>query len=174
MAGGSYAGSACPCADPTPVCMNTSGGYTCGSGTAFGDPHLRVSTPGEDAVCFDVNANNGAILDLFSDNESGLQVNAQFKVSLVFFIACSSLTLFQNVHGDKKQFIKAIGFTSPRGVQVSVSPFFVEVFEDGQLYNRFNITERIDEIVFDTHVRMIPADHEQHHNKSGAHIFYYY
>lgn len=129
--------------------MNTSGGYTCGSGTAFGDPHLRVSTPGEDAVCFDVNANNGAILDLFSDNESSLQVNAQFK----------------NVHGDKKQFIKAIGFTSPRGVQVSVSPFFVEVFDDGQLYNRFNITERIDEIVFDTHVRMIPADHEQHHNK---------
>ena len=81
MSGGSYASSACPCADPTPVCMNTSGGYTCGSGTAFGDPHLRVSTPGEDAVCFDVNANNGAILDLFSDNESSLQVNAQFKVN---------------------------------------------------------------------------------------------
>ena len=89
MSGGSYASSACPCADPTPVCMNTSGGYTCGSGTAFGDPHLRVSTPGEDAVCFDVNANNGAILDLFSDNESSLQVNAQFKVNYVFLSICS-------------------------------------------------------------------------------------
>jgi len=149
MAGGAYASAACPCADPTPVCMNTSGGYTCGTGTAFGDPHLRVSTPGEDAVCFDVNTKNGAILDLFGDDESSLQVNAQFK----------------NVHGDKKQFIKAIGFTSPRGLQLSVSPFFVEVYNDGELYNRFNITERVNEIVFDTHIRMTPADHEQHHNK---------
>lgn len=149
MAGGAYASSACPCADPTPVCMNTSGGYTCGSGTAFGDPHLRVTTPGEDAVCFDVNTASGAILDLFGDDESSLQVNAQFK----------------NVHGDKKQFIKAIGFTSPRGLQLAVSPFFVEVYNDGELYNRFNITERVDEIVFDTHIRMTPADHEQHRNK---------
>ena len=60
--------------------MNTAGGYTCGTGTAFGDPHLRVTTPGEDAVCFDVNAQNAAVLDLFGDDESALQVNAQFKV----------------------------------------------------------------------------------------------
>merc|ERR1712203_443106 len=39
---GSKYGSACPCSDPTPICMNIVGGYTCGAGTAYGDPHFRV------------------------------------------------------------------------------------------------------------------------------------
>ena len=43
---GSKYGSACPCSDPTPICMNIPGGYTCGAGTAYGDPHFRVSAPG--------------------------------------------------------------------------------------------------------------------------------
>ena len=45
-AGNKY-GSACPCSDPKPICMNIPGGYTCGAGTAYGDPHFRVSAPGK-------------------------------------------------------------------------------------------------------------------------------
>ena len=48
----------------------------------------------------------------------------------------------KNVHGDKKQFIKAIGFTSPQGIQIAVTPFNVEVYEDGNLKHIYEIDQQ--------------------------------
>lgn len=144
----SYA-AGCPCSGPTPICMNIPGGYTCGAGTAYGDPHFRVTSPGQDPVCFDVNAKSGTVLDLFSDDYSSLEINA----------------LFKNVHGDKKQFIKAIGFTSPKGIQLAVTPFNVEIYEDGLLKHIYEIDQPINEVIHDTKIVMTPADLTHHHNK---------
>ena len=59
----SYAGG-CPCSEPMPVCTNTVGSYYCSSMAGYGDPHFRVTSPGETPVCLDVNAVSGSIIDL--------------------------------------------------------------------------------------------------------------
>jgi len=151
--GGAYA--FCPCSDPTPICSNTDGGYTCGIDTAFGDPHFRVTAPGEDPVCFDLDTPSGAIIDLYSDAKTSLEVNAMFK----------------NVHNGKKQFIKAIGFTSAKGLQVAVTPTSVEVYENGEEFKVYNIeTEHVDERMFDVRMIVKPAEHELHHNRHTVDI----
>ena len=111
---------------------------------------------GQDPVCFDVNSKSGSVLDLFSDNTSSLEINALFKV---FSHRCTLVQLWKtqnrsisakksiiyfvkNVHGDKKQFIKAIGFTSPQGIQIAITPFNVEVYEDGNLKHIYEIDQQ--------------------------------
>ena len=61
---------------------NISGSYWCGVNSAFGDPHFRVTSPGEDPICFDVDTESENILALFADGSSALEINAQFKVGL--------------------------------------------------------------------------------------------
>ena len=56
------------------------GSYWCGVNSAFGDPNFRVSAPGEDPICFDVDTESENILALFADGSSALEINAQFKV----------------------------------------------------------------------------------------------
>ena len=52
------------------------------------------------------------------------------------------LHFIQSVHGNKKQFIKAIGFTSPQGIQLAITPFNVEVYEDGKLKHIYEIDQK--------------------------------
>ena len=58
----------------------TLGSYWCGVNSAFGDPHFRVTAPGEDPICFDADTESENILALFADGSSALEINAQFKV----------------------------------------------------------------------------------------------
>ena len=83
----------CPCSDPTPICANTPGSFTCGVNSAFGDPHFRVTAPGQEPICFDVDTKSENILSLIADGSSALEINAQFK----------------NVNNARKQFIKCRG-----------------------------------------------------------------
>jgi hypothetical protein len=106
-------------------------------------------------VCFDVDTPSGAIVDLFSDAQTALEINAQFK----------------NVHNGKKQFIKAIGFTSQKGLQLAVTPTMVEVYENGKKFITYNITsDHVDERMFDVRMILKPADHENHHNRHTVDI----
>ena len=114
----------CPCSDPTPICTNTPGSFTCGVNSAFGDPHFRVTAPGEEPICFDVDTKSENILSLIADGSGALEVNAQFK----------------NVNNARKQFIKTIGFTSPEGVQLMMSTEQVEVYEKGALIKTIDLT----------------------------------
>jgi len=146
----------CPCSDPTPVCTNTPGSYTCGIDTAFGDPHFRVTAPGQEPVCFDLDTPSGSIVDLYSDAQTALEVNAQFK----------------NVHNGKKQFIKAIGFTSNEGLQLAVTPTTVEIYENGKPFITYDLeNDKVEERMFDIKIVIKPADHETRHNRHTVDIF---
>ena len=114
----------CPCSDPTPICSNTPGGFTCGVNSAFGDPHFRVTAPGQEPICFDVDTKSENIISLIADGSGALEVNAQFK----------------NVNNARKQFIKTIGFTSPEGVQLMMTPDTLEVYEKGILIKSVSLT----------------------------------
>ena len=73
------------------IFRNSLGSYWCGVNSAFGDPHFRVTSPGEDPICFDVDTESENILALFADGSSALEINAQFKASLTTLqsVACN-------------------------------------------------------------------------------------
>ncbi|CAG5110171.1 Oidioi.mRNA.OKI2018_I69.chr2.g4598.t1.cds [Oikopleura dioica] len=150
----SYAGG-CPCSEPMPVCTNTVGSYYCSSMAGYGDPHFRVTSPGETPVCLDVNAVSGSIIDLISDASSNLELNG----------------LFKNVQKGKKQFLTAIGYTSPQGTQMALTRDTLEVYENGKLLIKYNPSEdTVDEYFYDVHLKMKPADHEHHRNRHNVEI----
>ena len=43
------------------------------------------------------------------------------------------------MHNGKKQFIKAIGFTSNEGLQIAVTPTTVEVYENGKPFITYDL-----------------------------------
>jgi hypothetical protein len=132
----------CPCNEPEPVCSNSPGSFSCGVDTAFGDPHFRVTAPGQDPICFDVDTDSENILALFADGASALEINAQFK----------------NVEQARKQFIRVIGFTSPDGFQMIFDTEKIEIYDKGSLRKSFNITsDFVDDWFYDVHLTVWPA-----------------
>lgn len=82
-----------------------------------------------------------------------------------------NISSVQNVHNGKKQFIKAIGFTSRKGLQVAVTPTTVEVYENGKEFITYNISsDHVDERMFDVRMVVKPADHETHHNRHTVRV----
>jgi len=121
----------------------------------YGDPHFRVTSPGETPVCLDVSAVSGSIIDLISDASSNLELNG----------------LFKNVQKGKKQFLTAIGYTSPKGTQMALTRETLEIYENGKLLIKYNPAEdTVDEYFYDVHLKMKPADHEHHRNRHNVEI----
>jgi hypothetical protein len=72
-----------------------------------GDPHVRVAHENEPAICFDIDDENEAVIDLISDLDSGLEVNAQ---------------LYSKTKSKHVTRMQKIGFITPAGVEVGVFP----------------------------------------------------
>ena len=72
-----------------------------------GDPHVRVAHENEPAICFDIDDENEAVIDLISDLDTGLEVNAQ---------------LYSKTKSKHVTRMQKIGFITPAGVEVGVFP----------------------------------------------------
>ena len=63
---------------------NGSNGY----GSMYGDPHVIVQSDNQEAVCFKVDDEDGAIISLIQDLEQGLEVNGGLKQGTVLLYHC--------------------------------------------------------------------------------------
>ena len=88
-----------------------------------GDPHVRVQYENEEPICFDVSSDDGAVLDLLSDFNTGLEVNGQL--------------ITENVKKNKSR-LERVGFVTPAGVEIGVYTDRVTIGRAARTMQAFN------------------------------------
>ena len=106
-------------------------------GDVYGDPHVKVKSQGQQAVCFDIVDTDQTILDFVSDPTTGLEVNGQ-----IFAV------------GHKTR-LERIFVRSPIGVQVEVSPTGVRVGFGDQIIQTFDFEDNTDYGKDDLHLEVL-------------------
>ena len=72
-----------------------------------GDPHVRVQHAEEEPVCFDIDDEDGSVLDLISDLDTGLEVNGQL------------ISASQKKHVSR---LERVGILTPYGIEIGIYP----------------------------------------------------
>jgi len=131
-------------------CLNFPGSHSCFElprTTALplieGDPHIRVSAPNEEPVCFDFSDTDESVLSLISEGPGGVQVNGQ---------------VFEEGTKGKVCRLETVGVVSPGGVQVAVYVDQVTIGRDGQVYYRFYYDQAAEHGIDDVHIEVHPAE----------------
>jgi len=110
---------------------------TDGTGSMAGDPHVHVTSDGQPTVCFDITDVHLSILNLISDNNTGLRVNGQ---------------LFQE---GKHTRLERVFIESPAGVMVTVTTAGVKVEDEQGLVKLFNYLAGDEVFVTDTYIQTV-------------------
>lgn len=123
-AGGSSGGSS------DPYSGGSSGGssdpYSGGSGSGYisGDPHVRVQTPGQKAICYDVHGDALDYVSLLYDVNTGLEINGRLS----------------HVKENKSR-LSAIGFKTPAEIEIGIFPDRVTVGYKGKIEEQYNFAD---------------------------------
>ncbi|CBY37716.1 unnamed protein product [Oikopleura dioica] len=131
-------------------CLNFDGSHSCfelptttAQPLMEGDPHIRVSAPHEEPVCFDVSDTDKSVLSIISEGAGGVQVNGQ---------------VFEEGTKGKVCRLETVGIVSPGGVQVAVYVDQVTIGREGQVYERFYYDRAAEHGMDDVHIEVHPAD----------------
>jgi hypothetical protein len=119
-----------------------------GYGDVYGDPHVRVKAQGQQAICFDIIDIDQTIFDFVSDPTTGLEVNGQ---------------IFAVGHRTR---LERIFVRSPFGVEVEITPKFVNVGFNGQILQSFDFDDNTDFGKDDLHLEVLSRSSSQ--RKNGA------
>ena len=107
-------------------------------GDVYGDPHVRVKSKGQDAICFDIIDIDETIFDFLSDPKTGLEVNGQ---------------IFAVGHRTR---LEKIFVRSPIGVEVEVTPHEVRVGFNNNILQSFDFdAENVDFGKDDLHLEVL-------------------
>ena len=123
---------------------------TDGTGSMAGDPHVHVTSDGQPTVCFDITDVHLSILNLLSDNNTGLRVNGQ---------------LFQE---GKHTRLERVFIESPAGVMVTVTTAGVKVEDEQGLVKLFNYLAGDEVFVTDTYIQTVSV--HEFSKKNGVYI----
>ena len=104
-----------------------------------GDPHVKVQSKGQPAVCFDILDVDQTILNLLSDPKTGLEVNGQ---------------IFNEGHGTTR--LERIFIKSPMGVQLEIRSDFVELSFGDKIMNTAGFKEETEMGLDDMHAEILP------------------
>ena len=115
-----------------------------------GDPHVHVTADGQPTVCFDITDVHLSILNLLSDNNTGLRVNGQ---------------LFQE---GKHTRLERVFVESPAGVMVTVTTAGVKVEDEQGLVKLFNYLAGDEVFVTDTYIQTVSV--REFSKKNGVYI----
>ena len=108
------------------------------SGDVYGDPHVKVKSQGQPAVCFDIIDADQTILDFVSDPTIGLEVNGQ---------------IFATEHRTR---LERIFIRSPMGVKVEISPTgFLQLGFADEILGTFYFEDNADYGKDDTHIEVL-------------------
>jgi len=116
----------------------TATNYQSGTGYVKGDPHIKISQPGQGTICYDIEANAYNYVSLIDDEGIGLEINGKID----------------HVKAGKNR-LAAIGIRTKAGVQIKIEEEGVSVGTDGEFdmvhpwtdYSRMNIEDVDIEIV---------------------------
>jgi hypothetical protein len=103
-----------------------------------GDPHVKVQSLGQPAVCFDIIDVDHTILDLLSDPSIGLEVNGQ---------------IFNEGHGTTR--LERIFVRSPAGIQLEIQSDLVELSIGDQVMTSIGFYEERQVGQDDIHVQIL-------------------
>merc|ERR1711892_1101622 len=99
---------------------------TAGSGTGYvqGDPHVRVQLPGEQPLCYDIEAETMDYVSLIDDEGIDLEVNG----------------CIEHVKESKNR-LAEIGMQTAAGVQIAIDDQRVRIGMDGTFDNEYTFSE---------------------------------
>lgn len=101
-----------------------------------GDPHVRLGSLNEPAVCFDIIDDDQKILSLITDLETGLEVNGQ---------------VFTENFAKEISRLEKIGIKSPHGVKIGVFVDEITVGTDHSIHERYSYEENVSRGLSDVH-----------------------
>ena len=93
----------------------TATNYQSGTGYVKGDPHIKISQPGQGTICYDIEANAYNYVSLIDDEGIGLEINGKID----------------HVKAGKNR-LAAIGIRTKAGVQIKIEEEGVSVGTDGE------------------------------------------
>lgn len=93
----------------------TATNYQTGTGYVKGDPHIKISQPGQGTICYDIEANAYNYVSLIDDEAIGLEINGKID----------------HVKAGKNR-LAAIGIRTKAGVQIKIEEEGVSVGTDGE------------------------------------------
>ena len=93
----------------------TATNYQSGTGYVKGDPHIKISQPGQGTICYDIEANAYNYVSLIDDEGIGLEINGKID----------------HVKAGKNR-LAAIGIKTKAGVQIKIEEEGVSVGTDGE------------------------------------------
>ena len=93
----------------------TATNYQTGTGYVKGDPHIKISQPGQGTICYDIEANAYNYVSLIDDEGIGLEINGKID----------------HVKAGKNR-LAAIGIRTKAGVQIKIEEEGVSVGMDGE------------------------------------------
>lgn len=117
-----------------------------GYGDVYGDPHVKVKSQGQQAVCFDIVDLDETIFDFLSDPTIGLEVNGQ-----IFTVG-------------KRTRLEKIFIRSPIGVEVEITPSAVRVGFNTRILETFDFEENTDFGKDDLHLEVLSRSSSQRKN----------
>ena len=114
---------------------NGSNGY----GSMYGDPHVIVQSDDEEAVCFKVDDQDGAVVSLIQDPQEGLAVNGGLKQGIVLILQIiyfrenflKEKNLEQNKAGPNKVRLESLYVKSPSGLEIEIDCNWIILSRDG-------------------------------------------